>query len=218
MGGHGPVVVLGIAAVIVAALNWWARWRERGRVELLTKSAATVILGALAVACAVDGSDHAPRAAIIAAIVGFVCCLAGDVALLPAVDRFVVGLGSFLVGHIAFIVMFVALGLDRWWLGAIAAVGAVGVAAALGRRIVAGAAAESPKLALPVRAYLLVICSMAVIGWATGRPAAVLGATAFIVSDAILGWEVFVAKRRWMPVAIMATYHTALAGLAGSLL
>ena len=32
--------------------------------------------------------------------------LAGDVALLPSVDRFVVGLASFLAGHLAFVVMF----------------------------------------------------------------------------------------------------------------
>jgi uncharacterized membrane protein YhhN len=217
MSGHGPVVVLGIAAGLVAMVNWWSRWRDAGRVELITKPLATILIGAFAIACAMDG-QHAPRGALIAGVIGFVCCLAGDVALLPAVDKFVVGLGAFLVGHLAFVVMFVFLDLDRWWLGAIAVVGTVVVAMALGRRIVAGAVAKAPEYAMPVRAYLLVISAMAIVGWATGRPAAVLGATAFITSDAILGWEVFVDKRRWMPLAIMVTYHAALAGLAMSLL
>jgi len=214
MSGHGPVVVLGLAAAVAAIGNWWSRWRDDARVEQVTKPLATVLLGALAVACAVDGAQHAPRTALIAAIIGFIFCLGGDVALMPMVDNFVAGLGSFLLGHVAFIVMFVALGLDRWWLGLLAVAGTAAVAWVLGRRIVAGAGEH----AVPVRAYLLVISVMAIVGWATGRPAAVVGATAFITSDAILGWEVFVSKQRWMPVAIMVTYHAALAGLALSLL
>jgi len=218
MGGHGPVVVLGIASAVVAIANWWSRWRDDGRTELVTKPLATILIAAFAVACAVDGNAHAPRGALVAGIIGFACCLAGDVALLPAIDKFVVGLGSFLVGHLAFVVMFVLLGLDRWWLGAIAVVGTLAVAVGLGRRIVAGAVVKAREYAMPVRAYLVVISVMAIVGWATGRPAAVLGATAFITSDAILGWEVFVDERPWMPVAIMVTYHAALAGLAASLL
>ena len=44
-----------------------------------------------------------------------------------------------------------------------------------------------------------------------------IGVTAFVVSDTILGLEAFVLKRRWMPLAVMVTYHTALIGLALSL-
>src|SRR4051794_7597486 len=112
MSGHGPVVVLAVAAMVVAVANWWSRWRHAGRVEVITKPLATILIAGLAVACAVDGADHAPRGALVAAIVGFGCCLAGDIALLPIVDRFVVGLGAFLVGHIAFVVMFAQLGFD----------------------------------------------------------------------------------------------------------
>lgn len=217
MGAHGPVVVLGIAAAVVAVANWWSRWRDDARLELVTKPLATVLIAGVGVACAVDGSEHAPTGALIAAIVAFVLCLGGDVALMPAVDRFVVGLGSFLLGHLAFVVMFVFLGLDRWWLGLVAAGIAAAVVALLGRRIVAGATEQAPEYALPVRAYLVVISAMAIVGWATGRPAAVVGSALFLASDSILGWEIFVRKHRWMPVAIMVTYHGALAGLALSL-
>jgi len=217
MSSHGPVVVLAVASLVVAVGNWWSRWRDDPRLELLTKPVATVVIAALGVACALDGADHAPTAAIVAAVIAFACCLGGDVALMPAVDKFVVGLGSFLLGHLVFVVMFVILGLDRWWLGLVAAVIAVGVITLLGRRIIAGAVAKAPEYAMPVRAYLVVISAMAIVGWSTGRPAAIAGSALFLVSDSILGWEIFVAKKRWMPVAIMVTYHGALAGLALSL-
>jgi hypothetical protein len=58
---------------------------------------------------------------------------------------------------------------------------------------------------------------MAVVGWATGRSAALVGCALFVASDAVLGWNRFVGQRRWMPVTVMATYHGALGGLALSL-
>lgn len=217
MSSHGPVVVLAALAALVTLANWWSRWRDDPKLELWTKPFATVVIAAFGVACALDGAEHAPTGALVAAIVAFVFCLGGDVALMSAVDKFVVGLGSFLLGHLVFVVMFVILGLDRWWLGLVALGIAAVVIATVGRRVVAGAVATAPAYAMPVRAYLVVISAMAIVGWSTGRPAAVVGSSLFLLSDSILGWEIFVAKKRWMPVAIMVTYHGALAGLALSL-
>lgn len=211
---QAAIIVVSIVAAVSVGANWWSRWRNDARVELWSKPVATIAIGTLAVLVA---GDDVSTGALVAAIVGFVCCLAGDVALLPAVDRFVVGLASFLAGHVAFVVMFVFLGLDRWWLGLVALAGVAVVATVLGRPIVAGARAEDPKLAGPVQAYLAVISSMAVVGWATGRPAAIVGSALFVTSDSILGWRQFVTGRSWMPIAIMATYHGALVGLALSL-
>jgi uncharacterized membrane protein YhhN len=59
-----------------------------------------------------------------------------------------------------------------------------------------------------------VISMMTVAAWATGRPAALVGAGAFVASDSILGWGKFVGQRRWTSVAVMVTYHVALGGLA----
>ena len=208
---QAAVIVVSIVAVTAAVANWWSRWRDDSRVELLSKPAATIAVGVLAVLVA----DDVPTGALVAAIVGFACCLAGDVALLPAVDRFVVGLASFLVGHISFVVMFVLLGLDRWWLGVIALVGVAAVAWFVGRSIVAGARRQDPGIVPPVQAYLAIISSMAVVGWATGRPAAIVGSTLFVLSDSILGWRQFIGgTHRWTRVAVMFTYHAALIGLA----
>lgn len=209
------LIALLVVAGLAAGADWWSRVTDKRAVELVSKPLATVALGGVAVVCADRGDVGS--AALGAVIIGFVCCLIGDVALLPAVDRFVVGLAAFLVGHVAFVVMFVLLGLDRWWLGAVALVAAVAVALVLGRRIVSGARVSDPSLAMPVQAYLAVILSMAVVGWATGRPAAMAGAALFVSSDSILGWRQFVEKRRWMPMVIMVTYHLALLGLALSL-
>lgn len=207
-------MVAAIVGAVAVLANWWSRVSEHraaGRVELLSKPLATVAIGTLAFAAS---DADVSTAALVAALVGFVLCLAGDVALLPAVDRFVVGLGAFLAGHLAFVVMFVLLGLDRWWLGLVALAGAAGVAVLVGRPILRGAAAKDASLVAPVRAYLTIISSMAVVGWATGRPAAIVGSSLFVLSDSVLGWRQFVASSRWAPLAVMVTYHGALLGLA----
>jgi alkenylglycerophosphocholine/alkenylglycerophosphoethanolamine hydrolase len=207
-----------IVAVVIAAVampaNWWSRVVGHDRVEVVTKPTATI---AIAVA-GIVGAGDVSTTALVAAIIAFALCLAGDVALLPAIDRFVVGLASFLAGHLAFVVMFVALGLDEWWLAAAAGVAVTVIGAGLvGRRIVAGAVERDPGLAMPVRAYLAIISVMVVVGWATGIAAAIIGSTLFLLSDSVLGWRQFVASRRWMAPIVMMTYHGALVGLAFSL-
>ncbi|MGE0139570.1 MAG: lysoplasmalogenase [Ilumatobacteraceae bacterium] len=210
---QAAVVVASIVAAAAAIANWWSRWRDDSRVELVSKPLATIAIAVLGVVVA----DDVSTGAIVAAVVGFACCLAGDVALLPAIDRFVTGLVCFLAGHLAFVVMFVLLGLDRWWVGLVALAGVACVALLAGRRIVAGAREQDPGLAVPVQVYLAIICAMAVIGWSTGRTAAMAGSALFVASDAMLGWRQFVRSRPWMPVAVMVTYHGALTGLALSL-
>lgn len=198
-----------VATVIVAIVNWYSRWHRNDRLELITKPLTTI--GAIAIAALADG----PRGATIFAIVALAFCLIGDVALLPIVDRFVVGLAAFLLGHIAFMVMFVARGLDQWTMAGVAVVGCALLLGTAAVPIVGGAATKG--FGIPVRAYLVVISAMCLVGWATGNWLIMLGSTAFIVSDSILGWGKFVAERTWMHLAIMFTYHLAIVSLAASL-
>ncbi len=217
MSADVVVVVSAVVAAIAAAANWWSRVVDgpaAARVELVSKPTVTVAIGVMAVALAGRPGSEASTGAVVAVAVAFVLCLAGDVALLPAVDRFVVGLGSFLAGHVAFVVAFVLLGLDATWLGALAVGVAVAVAVGVGRPVVRGARAVDPGLVGPVCAYLTVISAMTVVGWATGHPTVVVGSSLFVVSDSILAWRRFVAARRWAPLAVMVTYHGALLGLA----
>jgi len=200
-----------IATGLSASANWWSRWRDSNRIEAWSKPLTTVLVIALALA------SGAPSSRIIVAVIALVLCLAGDVALMPAIDKFVVGLASFLLGHVVFIVLFAQYGMDHALLGAIALVGVVVLAATAGRRIVRGAATEDAALRIPVLAYLAVISAMAVCGWATGRPWVIVGSALFVLSDSLLGWRQFVREHSWMAVAVMVTYHGAIAALALSL-
>jgi uncharacterized membrane protein YhhN len=203
------MIVACIATAIAAIANWYSRWKHVDRIELISKPLTTI--GAIAIAALADG----PRPATIVAVIALALCLAGDVALLPIVDQFVVGLAAFLLGHIAFIVMFAQRGFDRWPLAGVGIVGCAVLLGTIAAPIVRGAAVKG--FGIPVRAYLAVITSMTVLGWATGNWLIIVGATAFIISDSILGWGQFVAERDWMHLAIMVTYHVAIVSLALSL-
>ncbi len=210
-----PIVLTIVWLIVVTAVlsNWVSRIRPLPRLEMISKPVATTAIGALAVLRS-EGSEGRTTAAVIAAVVGFVLCLFGDVALLPVVDRFVVGLGAFLAGHVAFVVMFIALGLDRWWLGAIIGLAILALFRYVGVPVIAGASQKDSALRAPVVGYFVVISAMAIVGWSTAMPAALVGCALFVVSDSILGWRTFVESKPWMPLAVMVTYHGALLGLA----
>jgi uncharacterized membrane protein YhhN len=203
------VIVALIATAAAAMTNWYSRWKKADRLELFSKPLTTV--GAMAIAALAGGEGSAT----IVAVIALALCLIGDVALLPIVDRFVIGLAAFLLGHIGFIVMFVLLGLDRWRLAGVAVAGCALLLGTAAVPILRGAAVKG--FGLPVRFYFAVISSMFVVGWATGNWLIMIGATAFIVSDSILGWGEFVTERTWMHLAIMMTYHVAIVSLALSL-
>ena len=151
------------------------------------------------------------------AVIALCLCLVGDVALMEPIDQFVVGLGAFLVAHLAFIVVFVRYGLDHASLAGVAVLAGTTLGAIVGRTILFAVRSGQPALVWPVVIYLIVILAMAAFGWATGRAVVLVGVTAFVVSDSILGWEAFVRRNRWQPLAIMVTYHVAITSLALSL-
>ena len=200
-----------VATALAALANWWSRLRDDDRLELWTKPLTTVLVITLALA------SGAQRGDVIVAVVALALCLAGDVFLLPAVDRFVPGLAAFLLGHVVFIVLFVRYGLDSLALAATAAMVALVLAITVGVVIVRKAAQHDTALRLPVSAYLAVISTMAVLGWSTGNPWVVAGTTLFVVSDSVLGWRQFVRPAPWMGPVVMVTYHGAIAALALSL-
>lgn len=204
-------VVLLIATALVAATDWWTRLAHHPRLETWTKPCTTVLVIGLAL---VSGAS-AGRIAV--AVVALLLCLGGDIALMPVVDKFVLGLTSFLLGHVVFIVLFVQYGLDAPRLGGLAILLAAVLVMSVGNIIVRGAATKDRALKQPVTAYLLVISTMSAFGWATGSIWVIVGSTLFVISDSVLGWREFVRERPWMPVAVMVTYHGAIVSLALSL-
>ena len=166
-----PHTALLVATAVVAIVNWSTRLELGGadraladRIETVTKPLVT--LGVIAIAATADG----PREVVIPMVFALVLCLIGDVALLPVVDRFVVGLAAFLLGHLVAIVSFLERGLDRPTLGGVALILAALLMATVGNVIVKSATRDDAALRRPVLAYLVVISAMAAVGWATGDP------------------------------------------------
>lgn len=204
-------IALLVATVLSASANWWSRLKDDERVEQWSKPLTTILVIGLAL---VSG---APKGHIEIAVVALVFCLLGDLALMSFIDKFILGLAAFLIGHIVFIVLFVKDGFDHPLLAGIAVLLAAMLAATVGRAIVLGAAHHDAALRVPVLSYLVIICTMAAFGWATGNGWVIAGSTLFVISDSVLGWRQFVRERPWMPVTVMVTYHGAIAALALSL-
>ncbi|MBS1846876.1 MAG: lysoplasmalogenase [Actinobacteria bacterium] len=195
-------VALGVAAVGAVA-NWWAVSVGRRRIEWVTKPGVMVAL--IVAAILVDPVDATVRAWVIA---GLVFSLAGDVFLMLPRERFVEGLGSFLVAHVAYIVAFV-LSATSWTGASVGAAAAIVALALVGRPIVSAVRRDRPALAWPVVAYMAVISSMVVAAFATARPWPIVGSLVFFASDGILATNKFVRSLPGARFSIMSTYHVA---------
>ncbi len=208
-------VLLALAAAAAAA-DWVAVSRRPGArtLEYVAKPLTLALL--VGVAVAVDPSDDAQRAWFVVALV---LCLAGDVFLMLPSEQFVAGLGSFLLGHVAYVVGF-ALEDGFSAPGLLLGVVVVAVAGAiLGRRVLTAVRRGSePGLLGPVVAYIAVISAMVACAIGSGDAVAVAGAGLFYGSDLTIALTRFERPRQWGPVTIMVTYHLAQALLVVSLL
>ena len=196
-------------ALAIAGIDWWATWTERTSVRYFAKPGA--LLALIVVAVTLDPTVSPTIRTWM--VVGLVFSLAGDVFLMLDQKWFVPGLGSFLVGHLAYVV---GLQLAPTFLSAsLVGLALVLVAiATIGRKIVGGVAAgEQREMVPPVIAYLVVISAMVVSAFGTQAAWAVVGASLFYASDATLAWNRFLEPRRFGHIAVMVTYHLGQAGL-----
>ncbi len=198
-------VIWALAGVtgVLAVVDWVAVARDDRRTEQWAKPATLIALIAVALA---GGALEAGAGTWL--VVALVFGLLGDVMLLgDSAARFQAGLAAFLVGHLAYVVCFVVLGLPSPAL-AVAGVAFVVLALGAGRQVLPSAyRSEGWGLAVPVAAYMLVISAMAITAWMTGDPRVALGASVFVASDTILAMDRFVRPRSWARPAIMVTYH-----------
>ena len=204
-------ILLGVAGVLAVG-DWLAVGREHKAAEYVCKPGATTALLAMA---AVLSPEHSGQRT--AFVVALVFSLIGDVALMIAGDRLVIGLGAFLIGHVAYVVGFALRDGDAsdYALGAaIVAIPAIVLGARFVRALRRGGHDE---LTAPVMAYVLAIAAMVVSAIAVGNAYAIAGATLFFGSDSLIAEQRFVRPRRAVPVLIMVTYHLAQAGLVVSL-
>ncbi len=213
-----------VVAGLLAAGDWLAVARANKGLEYICKPGALAAL--LGVAVTLDPTFGDVRAWFVVALM---LSLAGDVFLMLPSDRFVAGLASFLLAHVAYVV-----GLTRHGGAAaavaIAAIPVVAVAGILGARFLRAArAAGQRELIGPLVAYMAVIAAMVTCAIASGVVLAAVGAVLFMASDALIAETRFVGPqepelatatkklRAWAPVVIIVTYHLGQAGLTLSL-
>jgi uncharacterized membrane protein YhhN len=196
----------------LAVADWVAVWRRSGpRADGRSGRASSenvlkplVLVAVIAVALALHPADGAQRAWFVVALV---LSLAGDVFLLPSVDRYVPGLASFLLAHVAYVIGFAVAGR-----GDGSAAGAVFVLALLAPgavRVIGAVRRDEPELAVPVVVYITVISTMVAAAHLHGDGLGFVGAVLFAGSDTTLALDRFVEHRRWMPTVVMVTYHVA---------
>ena len=201
-------VLLAVAGMFAVG-NWIAVATRSKPVEYVCKPATLVLL--IAVALALEPTHADIRTWFVVALV---FSLFGDIFLMLPGDKFVFGLGAFLLGHIAYTVGLNLHSEQILLFGAVVVI----VAVRLGARFVRGIRAHGEDALLgPVIAYVVVIAAMVVSAVASGNALAAVGALLFMGSDALIGETRFVQPRRWAGVAIMVTYHLGQAGLVLSL-
>ncbi len=201
-------LLLGVA-LLLSALDWIAVALKARPLEYVCKPAATV--GFLAAAIALDPAADGARVACCIAL-GF--CVVGDVFLMQPRDAFVAGLAAFAFAQIFFAVSFALQSptLPRMIVGLIVTVPCVVLLAR--RYLGALVASGQSRMLRPVVLYMAVIAVMVVSAITAGTVFGIAGALLFLASDSLIAEQRFVQERAWQPVAIMISYHLALAGMA----
>jgi uncharacterized membrane protein YhhN len=187
----------------LALVDWYAVARDDRRTETWAKPG--VLLALILTALVLGATDTTAGLWLLLALV---LGLVGDVFLLGDSDeRFRFGLAAFLVGHLAYVVCFVKLGINapEWaWVAWV-----VLMVCLLATRHVAPATyvRGGAALAVPVALYTVVIGAMVILAFDTGEPLIAVGATIFAASDSILAVDRFVRPQPAAHVVVMVTYH-----------
>ncbi len=204
LAGVTVTALLLSVALCAGAVDWWAVGTSRRRVELVAKP---VTMATLVGVAAVAGS--APGEVRLWLVVGAVLGLVGDVALLDDGETsFMVGLGAFAIGHLAYAVAALGTGFELAPALAGAAFTIVLLAYRFVPRTLAGARRHGGDvLAGAVVFYAMVISLMVITSWGTAIWMAAAGASLFAISDWILGYQRFVGPLPGGRVSVHAPYH-----------
>ncbi len=192
---------------VAALVDWYAVARERHRLELAAKPLTLALL--LAAAATADLGAAKPW--VLAALA---LGLAGDVALMFSRGQepdapFLLGLGCFLAGHVAYLVAFSRHGLHTAHLIAGVLIVAGSSTFTLPRVLGAVRSSGGRQLAGAVALYAGALGAMAALAVGTGSLATAAGGLLFLASDTVLAWNRFVRPLRHGPLAVIVTYHLA---------
>ncbi len=194
-----PLLIIAIASTLLVIL---VTLEQRGggnasRPRLVVKTALSMLFVATALVQTGPGDGF-----YTSLIIGLVLCLLGDVFLaLPGRRMFLLGLVSFLLGHLAYVVAFISLSLSSAsWL---TVMGGLVTATVSGAVFFLWLRPHLGKMLLPVSAYVVVITAMVIGAWtvlgdsglaASGRSMIFSGALLFYLSDLAVARERFVKK------------------------
>jgi uncharacterized membrane protein YhhN len=209
--------------MVFAAGDWLAVARGRRRLEYVCKPGT--MLAVLSGAWLLTRGAHTDWQ-VRFFLPGFALSLAGDIFLMWRREHFFLpGLVAFLLAHVCY-----GIGFNRTLppsLSFLVLIPVAGTGALLFRRLAQGLHTRNQERTLaPVAIYSLVLSAMVFSAWATlFRPGwgplralfAVIGASFFFISDAMLAWDRFVGSFPRARLWIHMTYHVGQIGLAASL-
>ncbi len=190
-----------IGTVLTVAMTTWLLFAERSesRRRFVAKplaSAGFILVPVL------EGFETGSRSVWILA--GLFLGLAGDVFLLsPSTTPFLAGLGSFLLGHIAYVVAFTRDGVDS--IPAFIATVAMLVVSSVTLRWLRPHLTDVFSIAVPV--YVIVIALMVITAAGSGQPLVIFGAAAFAASDLFVARERFVESSIWNRLLGLPLYY-----------
>ena len=174
------LVMIAISIGILYAAAWVARPVSTTRSVLKTLPVALL-------AAAVFTKGDAPLLVVALALSAM-----GDLFLSrEGKNHFLAGLGSFLLAHVAYIVLFLQNpGLEMPGLAGILSV--TFLSGLLVMLALANLWKHLGEMRIPVIIYTLIIATMNIAAWATGQPLLLLaGVTLFVISDLVLAHELF---------------------------
>ena len=201
---------------LIALADWIAVARGSRRFEAVFKPAALMLL--IVVALVLGATESTAGGWLLVALA---FGLLGDIALLSdTVPRFQAGLAAFFVGHLAYVVAFLAApGSAFGNLQGLAAGLVLAAALSFTREVLPRVKREHGlALAVPVAAYTTVIGAMLFVAFTTGLWLVALGAAIFVASDSILARDRFVAPLPHGHLMVMVTYHLGQALIVAGLL
>lgn len=196
--------------------------RHRNPAPLLEKTAASLLFVVLGVASAWCGPAQGDGVYRLCLLVGLCFCCVGDMWLeLHGKASFLAGLGTFLLGHVWYLVAFTHV-TGFQWMDILSYALLLAVILLIQRRL----PFRFGQMKIPALCYLVVITAMVVKAWSLlGAPAVSLGgavlcavgATLFFLSDGILACNLFLERRPIFRTLNLTAYYLGQGLLACSL-
>lgn len=142
-------------------------------------------------------------------LLAIVLCALGDVLLTQTFpNSFIYGLGSFLVGHIIYLIAFLQFANRQFFTTkAVMSVAVIATALTLALTILPA----TNELLIPVAAYICIITCMVIVAFFAWNKSMlhIVGALMFMVSDATLAWNMFLEPLPFAAFIVMITYYIA---------